>query len=165
MTMLRFALLAGLALAGTAHAQAYRCTGADGKVTYSQAPCPGGRQLDQQQLQSNTIDRTPAPTAPGGQRRERPAQAVVIGGSKPGCPDETAIRNLEVSASSITIDRYEKAAQAEQVRRARACQPLMTDSEFQARKEAEKRDHAKSLPPGQRPLNCQPNGIGGMTCF
>ena len=47
-------LLAALALAGTAHAQVYKCVDASGKTIYAQMPCPKG-------ARSTTLNRNPPP--------------------------------------------------------------------------------------------------------
>ena len=136
--MVRTALLLVLVLAGTAHAQVYKCKGANGQLVYSQAPCPGdGTLLDSRKPPAET-------RGPLTQRREveramrspeaapQPAPAVIPG--RKHCLDQQEVKNLETSASSIHHDRFDKQVWAEQLRRAHACERLLTDIELQAMK-------------------------------
>ncbi len=50
-------ILAALALAGSAHAQVYKCVDASGKTVYMQSPCPKGDR-------ATTIDRNAPAAAP-----------------------------------------------------------------------------------------------------
>lgn len=62
------------------------------------------------------------------------------------CLSDLEIRNLETSASSITLDQYARQVAAEDIRRARACQPLMTDAERAAMR-AEMQNAARARRP------------------
>jgi hypothetical protein len=174
--MKALAAAAFILMASGAHAQVYKCPGPDGKISYSQAPCPaGGGQMDKGQLQSNTLPSAPAQpqrsTRRGNVQAEGGPKAVVIGGGTPGCPDDNDVRNLEVSANSILLDRYDKAVHAEQVARARACKAPLSASEVTAMREQLKREHLKSMPaaPQQsgspRAMFCSPAGAGTLYCF
>jgi hypothetical protein len=63
------------------------------------------------------------------------------------------VRNLEVSASSITLSPIERELAAEDIRRARACRPLMTDAERSALR-ASLQDQARA----RRPVVCTVQG-------
>lgn len=139
---LRIVLSITLALmGGAAHAQVFKCADAAGKVTYSQAPCPGAGQLLDGRRPSS------APPAELTQRREveracrgnaaGPAPATASDpASAPGqCLGEQEVRNMETAATSIRLDPLDRQVQAEQVRRARNCDPLMSEAEMQGMKQ------------------------------
>jgi hypothetical protein len=123
-------MLAASALAtvlAPAAAQVYRCGDASGQVRYSDQPCPGGKALDQRNLNANTMDGTYLRQRAAEQRaataatRQSPAaerQAATRGSV---CPDERQIRNLESSSSSTVLGQKEREFMAAEMRRARAC--------------------------------------------
>lgn len=76
------ALLLGVALPVTAGAQAvaYRCTGAQGRALYQQAPCTEGVRVDLSHLNLLQAYRPPPrPVPPAVEGAEPAAQAVEIG--------------------------------------------------------------------------------------
>lgn len=105
-------------LAAPVHA-AYKCTGADGRVQYTETPCPAGTTGSAVRLQPNTMDSSGArPQAPP----ERPAPPEVrSAAAAPVCPGPLEIRNLETTASSVALGRPERDFLRDEVRRARAC--------------------------------------------
>ncbi len=107
-------------LAGPVHS-AFKCTGADGKVQYTETPCPAGTTGSELRLQPNTMD-SAAMRAPPASPSERPAQASLQApAAAPGCPSPLEIRNLETTASSVALGRLEREFMRDEVRRARAC--------------------------------------------
>jgi hypothetical protein len=122
--------LAGLA-AGAAHAQAqvFRCTAADGKVTYTNEGCDRSQSSTTVDARPNLVDSTELREAAAADRAAAAAAAaarsrapVVI--AAPQAPDKTntpecrsAQRNLEVAASSTT----RQSIYAEQVAVSTAC--------------------------------------------
>jgi hypothetical protein len=87
--------ITGLATATAASAQAFRCTDAQGRVTYQQAPCPGS-------ADEKKIDTTPANTDYDPSQRER----VLKQG-------EEAQRRLEERVAQEEADRKRQREQRE----------------------------------------------------
>lgn len=133
--MKKFALFASMLCAGAAFAQVYKCPDASGRIVYSDSAC-GGQLLQEGRLTGNTMQRTESPgartePAPAGNTAPtnnavpaitaapavNPGTATASG----GCPSEMDIRNLETSASSISIGRKEREFLQAEIRRARAC--------------------------------------------
>jgi hypothetical protein len=125
-----------------ARAQIYKCRDANGKVTYSQTACAGSGQLLDGHHPSS------APLRELTQRRQverarqlqqlgapSPAPAVIPGAQAQGCLDEQGVRNVEAAATSIRLHALDREVHAEQIRRAKACEPLMSDDEMRAFKE------------------------------
>lgn len=107
-------------LAAPVHA-AYKCTGADGKVQYTETPCPAGTTGNEVRIQPNTLDSSGARAQPAPQS-ERPAQANLQSpAAAPVCPSALEIRNLETTASSVAFGRMEREFFRDEVRRAKAC--------------------------------------------
>lgn len=107
-------------LAAPVHA-AYKCTGADGKVQYTETPCPAGTTGSEVRLQPNTMDSSGTRAQPAPQS-ERPAQANLQAPAGAAvCPSPLDIRNLETTASSVALGRMEREFFRDEVRRARAC--------------------------------------------
>lgn len=128
--------IAALAASLSAAAQVYKCPGADGKLTYSDAPCSASAQpMDPSKLRGSSL----GPAIPqrhqvdgalpaAAQRQfevERPSaqrqQAVQQQVAGTTCPTERDIRNLETSASSVTLGKKERDFLFAEIRRARAC--------------------------------------------
>lgn len=95
----------------------------NGKTTFSDAPCPSsGTMLDQRKLNTNTVgavrqqwsDESEEPQDGGHPHYRSSGQAS-------SCPSEREIKNMETSASSMTIGKKEKAFLYDEVRRARQC--------------------------------------------
>lgn len=117
-----------MVIAASATAQIYKCT-VDGKTVYSDAPCPGARQVDPAQLRANSLPAAPQPrqqsTPMSGPLAPQPEAAGAASPQRQAvttvCPSEQEIRNLETSANSITLGQKEKAFLYAEIRRARAC--------------------------------------------
>lgn len=110
----------------SAHAGVYRCQGAGGKITYSDQPCTeGGTTLSPNSLNGNSAGtvRTPAPQQPRAWQAAPPAV---------NCPTESEIRNIQVSASVRFHPAHREEVFQEQIARAKACQPLLTENEMAA---------------------------------
>jgi hypothetical protein len=97
-----------LALAGSAHAQVFKCVDAGGKTVYSQSPCPAGSK-------SATIDkRGPAAAAPAAPAADKKSAAK----SGPMSPAERAQEDRKLQQEKLAADKKaaEKAAQDGQLR-------------------------------------------------
>lgn len=139
-------LLLGLivALPYAVQAQVYKCQ-EGGRTVYSQAPCAEGGTL---------LDRSRAPQPVQGQP-SRPGRlhpdverALRSGNSNPAsaqntaqpasatatCPSDVDIKNIETSGTSILLDRFDQQVWREQARRARACEPLMSEGDMRTMK-------------------------------
>lgn len=102
-TIAKLAMLAlAIGAASAAQAQAYRCE-ANGKVTYQDEPCKGGRVIDAETLRANTAVATRVAQAQPAQ-----SQITIIGG--PGaCPTPQEVRNIATTESSNYIrDMHEE---------------------------------------------------------
>jgi hypothetical protein len=94
----------------------------NGKTTFSDAPCPSsGTMLDQRNLNSNTIGAVRRQWSEESDQQEGGRQHYSPSGQASSCPSEREIKNMETSASSITIGKKEKAFLQDEVRRARQC--------------------------------------------
>lgn len=113
---LMLVIFAGLALSGTAHAGVYKCKDAAGKTVYSDNACGEDKQ-EVQNLRGNTMqaERVQRPTTANSQQAYRSAPEGSV------CPSAQEIKNLETSASSVTLKRQEREFMQAEVRRARAC--------------------------------------------
>lgn len=119
-------VFSALTLPFSVNAQVHRCTGPDGKVTYSDSFCDKTSQKKQVNTTANTFE------ASGLRRQAREDAQQAHQSSAPNpvsrtaanlCPSDREIRNMEVSLSSITIsdkDEEREFLQAE-IRRARSC--------------------------------------------
>jgi hypothetical protein len=88
----------------------------DGKLVFSDVPCPsGGNPIERRKLHANVVQAEPVASSSSERsiQSERTAQNV--------CPTELDIRNLETSASSNTMGAAERTFLADEVRRARQC--------------------------------------------
>lgn len=121
------------ALIGPAQAQVRKCTGPDGKVTYSDFVCAGNTASESRVKENaNVIDHSgmreqaeQRPQRQAQQERQAAPSYVANGGAtgSTSCPSAQEIKNLETSANSISYDNKKKEReflQAE-IRRARAC--------------------------------------------
>ncbi len=94
----------------------------NGKTTFSDAPCPSsGTMLDQRNLNSNTVGAVRRQWSEESDQQEGGRQHYRPSGQASSCPSEREIKNMETSASSITIGKKEKAFLQDEVRRARQC--------------------------------------------
>lgn len=149
-------IVAAVMLAGTAFGQVFKCPGPAGRVIYSDVPCEGGRSVN---TQGNSV----APAANPFDRfdaRRPPASPSMPSRSPAQCPTEQEIRNMKTSASSIRVQGDDATVQAEQIRRAEACQPLMTDAEVLLMKEELRAQRRASRPAPQSPAP-----TGPKTCW
>lgn len=71
---------------------------------------------------------------------------LVASAAHAACPTDTDIRNMEVSASSIHLGALEKAVLQEDIRRARACEPLMTEAQKSAMRQQAQDDRRARRP-------------------
>jgi hypothetical protein len=116
---------------GPSPAQVYKCQ-IDGQTVYRDSPCKGGQQLDPKALQGNTMD-APGARAAGGSApvSAPPVSTAAPADMTPGrtCPTSVEIRNMETTASSISLSPLERRLKQMDVERARKCQPLLTEAE------------------------------------
>ena len=113
---LTLAIFAGLALSATAHAGVYKCKDAAGKIVYSDNACGQDKQ-EVLNLRGNTVqaERVQRPTSANSQKSH---QSAPVGGK---CPSAQEIKNLETSASSVTLEQEAREFMQAEIRRARAC--------------------------------------------
>lgn len=143
-------------MAGAAHAQVYKCH-EGGRTVYSDAPCSGESQLIDSHRAAPAAVRAPAPV----RSVSEPSVANSAPVAQQACPSEQDIANMQTSASSRFIDRYELQLQQEDIRRAQACRPVMTDAERSAMLQDLKAKARASRP---RTLTCVGIGGGMATC-
>lgn len=116
-----------LVLTGAAQAQLRKCTGPDGRVTYSDVRCSTGAAESNVRANANTLDNSGARRQARQEERQRdqePSQPAPSGATaSTSCPSEQEIRNLETSANSITYNdkKKERDFLQTEIRRARAC--------------------------------------------
>ncbi|WP_343604092.1 hypothetical protein [Roseateles sp.] len=113
----------------TAQAQVWKCT-IDGKVQYSDQPCPAkGEAMTSRSLQSNVIDtsadraaieRAKAAAAEQQAATATPSAAPVAPANV--CPSDRDIAGMETKASSISLSPEAKRFVQDEIRRARQCQ-------------------------------------------
>lgn len=116
----------------TAQAQVWKCT-VDGKVQYSDQPCPAkGEAMKSRSLQSNVID-TSADRAAIERAKAAAAEqqaATATPSAAPAapvapanvCPSDRDIAGMETKASSISLSTEAKRFVQDEIRRARQCQ-------------------------------------------
>jgi len=128
-------LLAASAMAApAARAEVWKCV-IDGKVHYSDQPCPNkGEPLPQRALQGNVVDTSAdraaiAERARAASAEERAGTAAPSNGAQPAppvsnnvCPSERDIAGMETKASSISLSPEAKRFVQDEIRRARQCQ-------------------------------------------
>lgn len=107
-------------------ADVFKCTDAQGRTQYSDAPCGStAKVLRQSTLRGNVIDGSEERSTAARVRREIYQQnnqlSYSSGNSRSGCPSEREIKNLETSASSVTATRDQQRMHADALRLARAC--------------------------------------------
>ena len=112
-------IFAGLALSATAHAGVYKCKDAAGKIVYSDNACGQDKQevlnLRGNTMKAERVERVQRQTSADSQQSYQSAPAGSV------CPSAQEIKNLETSASSVTLKRQEREFMQAEVRRARAC--------------------------------------------
>ena len=116
---LTLAVFAGLALSATAHAGVYKCKDAGGKTVYSDNACGQDKQevpnLRGNSIKAERVERVQRPISANSQQTYQSAPEASV------CPSAQEIRNLETSASSVTLKRQEREFMQAEIRRARAC--------------------------------------------
>lgn len=116
----------------TAQAQVWKCV-VDGKVQYSDQPCPArGEPMKSRSLQSNVIDtsadraaieRARAATAEQQAATATPLAAPAAPVAPANvCPSDRDIAGMETKASSISLSPEAKRFVQDEIRRARQCQ-------------------------------------------
>jgi hypothetical protein len=116
----------GVALAaaasGVSAQQVWKCE-VDGKVRFSDKPCPGsGQRLPERTLQPNVVDSMKPEVIREALGRPAPASAPVPD-TPPGntCPNDGEIRGMETRGNSTTLGDPERQFMQEEVRRALQC--------------------------------------------
>jgi hypothetical protein len=117
------AILALALVAGSAHAQMFKCVLPGGKVEYRGSACDDVRQdtpihgaisnvpaMPQRDIEQATR----AQPAPAG-----PSMTIIGGEQRRGVPTDRDVKNLETSASSVTMGQKEKRFLQDEVRRAK----------------------------------------------
>lgn len=138
------ALLLATTLCGSAQAQLHRCNGADGKVTYTDQPCPSGSTKQRVRVVDNSADSSEhrqkiLDDQANASTYMKPdsSESNSSGGSErasSNCPSDREIKNLETKASSITLGKKESDFLQAEIRRAYACRTeggSYTDSDWQ----------------------------------
>lgn len=123
-------LAAAVLIVGPANAQGLnKCLNAAGRAEYTDKPCPthtdraamtGGTVSDVQALPKSEINK--AMSAARREQSQAPAGPVVIGGGVRRAPTAQEIKNMETSASSVTISAKERQFLQDEVRRAKQAQ-------------------------------------------
>lgn len=132
MNYLKVSLLAvTIITCGTAHAQLNRCTTADGKVTYTDQPCAQGSTKNKVNIVDNTTDSSEHRRRIIADQYEIAEKTLHNHASantqnqyatpSQNCPSELEIKNLETSASSMTLGKKEREFLHAEIRRAYAC--------------------------------------------
>lgn len=117
------AFIVGLLASQAVAATVWKCQEGE-RVVFSDAPCPStGKPVDPRRLQPNIVKAEPVTRAVN-QEREVGAGYANAGAEGAGraCPSDLEIRNMEVSAGSVTRSKEDKAFLRDEVRRARQCQ-------------------------------------------
>ncbi len=83
----RIVLLAGISAAASyapgLHAALYKCTGADGKIAYQDAPCPSSASEQALKAKAATPAPSPGKSAAAGKAATKPAHDAAAANSKP----------------------------------------------------------------------------------
>jgi hypothetical protein len=129
------ALLAIAFVSPGARAAVWKCTD-NGRVAFSDSPCPtSGARIDERRLQGNVVQAEHVYASPrgvpepdndrvggGDDRSDRGSNGSLYSGSARNvCPAENDIRNMQVKANSITLNREQKQFIYDEIRRARQC--------------------------------------------
>lgn len=115
-----------LTLPFSASAQVHRCTGPDGKVTYSDSRCDNTSQGKQVNTTANTFDASGLrrqTTEDARQAHQSPAANPMSRTAENFCPSDREIKNMEGNLSSILLrdKRKEREFLQAEIRRARSC--------------------------------------------
>jgi flagellar biosynthesis GTPase FlhF len=128
--MLKLSIALAALLAGFAHAQVYKCPGPNGQTIFSQAPCTDGSLVDRRKPTSTTEQAARAqqrkqqfdPST--AQPEQAPAPQRVAAPND--CPDDQQYRNLQTSASSVTVSKAEQQKRQVEVEAAARCRANRT---------------------------------------
>jgi hypothetical protein len=112
---MRIALLCFLLCASAAHAQMFKCVLPGGKVEYRGSACDDARQDKPINGAVSNVPAIPLERATTRQPEATAPSRTVIGGEKPGIPSERDIKNMETSASSISLSKREKLIRQAQI--------------------------------------------------
>lgn len=119
-------VFSALTLPFSASAQVRKCTGLDGKITYSDALCNNTSQEKRVNTNANTVDASglrhqASEDAKQAHQSSYPNQMPRTAANL--CPSDMEIRNMEVSLSSITLrnKKEERDFLLAEIRRARSC--------------------------------------------
>lgn len=110
------------AASGVSAQQVWKCE-VDGKVRFSDKPCPGsGQRVPERTLQPNVVDSMKPEVIREALGRPAPASAPVPD-TPPGntCPNDGEIRGMETRGNSTTLGDPERQFMQEEVRRALQC--------------------------------------------
>ena len=119
-----------VAMSATAQGQVWKCV-VNGKVQYSDQPCPAkGEVMPQRALQGNVVDtaadRAAAERARAAAAAEQQSPAAQPSGAPPAsanaCPSDRDITSMETKANSIALSPEAKRFVQDEIRRARQCQ-------------------------------------------
>lgn len=131
-----------LALSSAWAQQVWKCE-AEGRVRFSDKPCPGsGQPVSERSLQPNVVDSIKpeaARAASAAAGLEAPAPAAPPGNV---CPGDGEIRGMETSANSTTLGDAERQFLQDEVRRAWQCrkgQGRYTDADWAISRQAQAR--------------------------
>jgi len=172
---LYFAIL--LMASASVHAQVYKCPDpANNRITYSDAPCTGGRQLERQRSQAEIMAerqhaaREAQRTQAQDQRMEsiesRYSQPSGPSGQAPSaCPSDLEIRNLETSASSVTASKEQRKIAGQAALAARACKygGNVVTQEEPAPSTRRERVPTGGIPQPAQLTSCDPSGCWDTT--
>lgn len=111
----------GLALSGAWAQQVWKCE-ADGKVVFSDKPCPqAGKPVSERSLRPNVVDAIKpevVDAAMGRAPASAPSPGVPQGNA---CPGDGELRGMQTRANSTTLGDAERQFLQDEVRRARQC--------------------------------------------
>ena len=145
----RAALALWCFLSAVAHAQVLKCVDRDGNIQFSNVGCPAGTSQRSVEVRPNAVDmsglREQAASLAAEKARSK-ADAMQSYSAQQGpqaarssCPSELDIRNMEVSVSSPSLGKKERAFHEAEIRRAKQCRAgegAYTDADWRASKEA-----------------------------
>lgn len=122
MKRFRHGVAAGLVavVAGAGAQPVWKCD-VDGKVRFSDKPCPGsGQPVPERSLQPNVVESLRPETVREALGRP-PAASAPAGLPAPACPGDAEIRDMETRGNSTTLGDPERQFMQDEVRRALQC--------------------------------------------
>lgn len=130
-----------LAMSAASAQQVWRCE-VDGKVNFSDKPCPqAGKPVAERSLRPNVVDAIKpevVDAAMGRGAASAPAAAAPAAGN--ACPGDGELRGMETRAGSTTLGEPERQFLQDEVRRARQCragQGRYRDADWDISREAQ----------------------------